>query len=149
MSWRRRALHNTTHKIHGYILLYLSLTVHKYFIVDLCYLFSTSPRRPFYQHGIISTPAWISNYIKYWIYYILKSVRWNYISILKLALLKFGNGWVILSRILQDVWLLFHAGIKVNLCGGKMGLHGGCLIDSASLLGPVPMEEPWKIWDTA
>ena len=36
---------------------------------------------PFYWHGLILTPAWISNYMA------RKSVGWNYLSIPKLQLL--------------------------------------------------------------
>ena len=57
------------------------------------------------EHSLSLILAWISNYIHY-----------EVLGEITVALLKFGNGQVISSHSLQDMWLFIHAGIKVNPC---------------------------------
>ena len=70
-----------------------------------CIFHHSNPRGPFYQHGLVVAP--------------------NMKCVMKLLLhsqtstvqpLKFGNGEVVPSHTLLDMWLLTHAGIKVNIC---------------------------------
>ena len=67
-------------------------------------------RGPFYWHGLISTPKWVSNYFHHTV--------WNEITYLfpnfNGQLLKFGNEKVISSNFLLGIWLSIHAMIKVN-----------------------------------
>ena len=64
-------------------------------------------RSPFYYHGLTLIPACICNHIHYKV--------WDEITYpFPVQPLKFRNGWVISSHTLHGMWLLIHAGIKVN-----------------------------------
>ena len=71
----------------------------------MLWLLLNHTRGPFYQHGIHGLtliPAWISHYTH--------CKEWDEMVVP----LKFGNGYVISLHTLLAMWLLIHAGIKVN-----------------------------------
>ena len=66
----------------------------------------------FYQHGFTLNPPWISNYIHYKMWSEIAYPFLNFNS----TTVEVKNGKAISSRTLPGVWLLIHAGIKVNPC---------------------------------
>ena len=67
-------------------------------------------RDPFYLHVLTLIPAWIS------IASILKCgmKSFTHSQTSTVALLKFGNGYIVSSHTLLCMWLLLHAGIEVS-----------------------------------
>ena len=68
--------------------IFLLLLCHDNFIVNYSYLLFQSILDPLYQHGLTSTPALISNYIRFKVWDEMTYPFLNFNS----ATLKFGNG---------------------------------------------------------
>ena len=89
----------------AYEITFLGITPH--FTKKLAYLLGL-----FYKHGLLSIPAWISNYTP--------SKVWDEITYLIAKFngppVKFENRLVISSHTSVGMWLLIHAWIKVNPC---------------------------------